>query len=183
MAWTIRDTSGYVCAHDSGAGRPAAAALCLHAPEIWECIPRFRLSGSEATVVVTSSMDGQEAALVAGRTPSGEGADQGPEAQTAWGTLHPGTGSEVVPSERGRWDQFYEQFAAAVRGTAPVPVDPWDAVATATVLDAARRSATDGTTVMVPMTSQKPQACNHSVDRWRVGLRASLSCSSWPQAR
>jgi predicted dehydrogenase len=116
--------------------------------------PRFRLTGSEATFVVASSMDGQEAALVAGRTPSGDGADWGREPQTAWGTLHRGTGSEVVPSERGRWDQFYEQFAAAVRGTAPVPVDPWDAVATATVLDAARRSATDGTTVTVPMTSQ-----------------------------
>jgi hypothetical protein len=31
-----------------------------------------------------------------------------------------------------------------------VPVDPWDAVATATVLDAARRSAADGVTVDVP---------------------------------
>jgi predicted dehydrogenase len=111
--------------------------------------PRFRLSGSEATFV-TSSMDGQEAALVAGRTPSGEGADWGREPPTAWGTLHRGTSSEAVPSERGRWDQFYEQFAAAVRGTAPEPVDPWDAVATATVLDAARRSAADGTTVDVP---------------------------------
>ena len=91
---------------------------------------------------------------MAGRTPSSEGDDWGREPQAAWGTLHRGTESEVVPSERGRWDQFYEQFAAAVRGTGPVPVDPWDAVATATVLDAARRSAADGTSVDVPATSR-----------------------------
>jgi predicted dehydrogenase len=55
-----------------------------------------------------------------------------------------------VPSQRGRWDEFYAEFAAAVRGDGPVPVDPWDAVATATVIDAARRSAATGTTVDVP---------------------------------
>ena len=38
-------------------------------------------------------------------------------------------------------------FARAVRGLGPVPVDPRDAVASATVLDAARLSATDGGTV------------------------------------
>ncbi|MET0692305.1 MAG: Gfo/Idh/MocA family oxidoreductase [Propionibacteriaceae bacterium] len=112
--------------------------------------PRFRLSGSEASFVVTSPMDGQEARLLAGRTPASDGDAWGQEPETAWGTLHHGDGSEAVPSERGRWDQFYEQFAAAVRGTGAVPVDPWDAVVTATVLDAARRSAADGTTVDVP---------------------------------
>ena len=88
-------------------------------------------------------MDGQEDALVAGRSPASEGDEWGREPEAAWGTLHRGRESEVVPSERGRWDQFYAQFAAAVRGTAPVPVDPWDAVATATVIDAARRSAAE----------------------------------------
>jgi hypothetical protein len=37
-----------------------------------------------------------------------------------------------------------------VRDEGPVPVDPWDAVVTATVLDAARRSAAEGRTVDVP---------------------------------
>ncbi|SDR74271.1 Predicted dehydrogenase [Friedmanniella luteola] len=133
--------------HTSGVRSQVSGAWRQSAPR-----PRFRLSGRDATFVVTS-MDGQEAALVAGRTPAGEGAAWGREPQTAWGTLHRSTGSEAVPSERGRWDQFYEQFAAAVRGTAAVPVDPWDAVATATVLDAARRSAAEGTTVDVPPTS------------------------------
>jgi predicted dehydrogenase len=53
----------------------------------------------------------------------------------------------VVPTERGRWDAVYPAFAAAVRGEGPVPVDPRDAVATATVLDAARPSATEGAVV------------------------------------
>jgi predicted dehydrogenase len=52
--------------------------------------------------------------------------------------------------ERGRWDTFYPAFAAAVRGTGPVPVDPHDAVATATVLDAARTSAATGSVVTLP---------------------------------
>ena len=42
---------------------------------------------------------------------------------------------------------FYPAFAAAIRGTQPVPVDPWDAVATAAVLDAARTSARTGQVV------------------------------------
>jgi predicted dehydrogenase len=52
--------------------------------------------------------------------------------------------SEVLPSERGAWPTFYPAFAAAVRGAGPVPVNPWDAVATAQILDAARESATTG---------------------------------------
>ena len=46
-----------------------------------------------------------------------------------------------MPSAHGAWNLFYPAFAAAVRGTQPVPVNPWDAVATAAVLDAARASA------------------------------------------
>jgi hypothetical protein len=49
-----------------------------------------------------------------------------------------------VPSENGAWSDFYPAFARAVRGEGPVPVEPRDAIASATVLDAARLSATDG---------------------------------------
>jgi predicted dehydrogenase len=55
-----------------------------------------------------------------------------------------------VPTRNGAWNTFYPAFARAVRGQGPVPVEPRDAVATATVLDAARRSATDGTVVVLP---------------------------------
>ena len=111
--------------------------------------PRFRISGDAGTFVITTGMDGQEAALVDGRDPAGDGEDWGREAEDDWGTLHLGDAQERVPSERGRWDSYYAQFAAAVRGEGPVPVDPWDAVATATVIDAARRSAVEGVTVDV----------------------------------
>ena len=61
-----------------------------------------------------------------------------------WGQLLRGDTAEPVPSARGAWDLFYPAFAAAIRGTQPVPVDPWDAVVTAAVLDAARTSARTG---------------------------------------
>ena len=64
--------------------------------------------------------------------------------------MHRGDDGEPVPTERGRWDTFYPAFARAVRGLGPVPVEPRDAVATATVLDAARRSATSGQVVPLP---------------------------------
>jgi predicted dehydrogenase len=92
-------------------------------------------------------MDGQEAALLAEQTPATLGEGWGAEPQERWGRLRRGDEGAVVPTERGRWDTFYPAFAAAVRGQGPVPVDPQDAVATATVLDAARRSATEGVVV------------------------------------
>jgi predicted dehydrogenase len=127
-----------VRSHLSGAWRQGAPA------------PRFRVTGTEGSFVVVKAMDGQEDALVAGRTPTTEGASWGQEPEADWGTLRRGDDVRAVPSERGRWDLFYAQFARAVRGDGPVPVDPWDAVATATVLDTARRSAADGVTVDVP---------------------------------
>jgi predicted dehydrogenase len=112
--------------------------------------PRIRVTGSEGSFVTSASLDGQEEALIAGRTPAGDGVEWGREPETAWGSLSQGHVRRAIPSERGRWDLFYEQFVRAVRGDGPVPVDPWDAVATATVLDAARRSAAEGRSVDVP---------------------------------
>jgi predicted dehydrogenase len=110
---------------------------------------RFRVSGTEGAYAVGGPMDGQEAALLAGQTPATLGERWGAELQERWGRLRRGDEGAVVPTERGRWDSFYPAFAAAVRGQGPVPVDPRDAVATARVLDAARRSATEG--VAVPL--------------------------------
>ncbi|MGY1660589.1 Gfo/Idh/MocA family protein [Geodermatophilus sp. SYSU D00705] len=108
---------------------------------------RFRVAGTEGAYVVGGPMDGQEGLLLAGQTPATLGDRWGAEPQERWGRLRRGDDAETVPTERGRWDTFYPAFAAAVRGQGPVPVDPRDAVATATVLDAARRSATDGAVV------------------------------------
>ncbi|GAB3973976.1 Gfo/Idh/MocA family oxidoreductase [Actinoallomurus acanthiterrae] len=108
--------------------------------------PRFRASGTAGAYVV-DGVDGQEAALLAGATPASAGERWGAEPQERWGQVLCGDHAEPAPTERGRWDVFYPAFAAAVRGTGPLPVDPWDAVTTATVLDAARTSATTGEVV------------------------------------
>jgi predicted dehydrogenase len=89
-------------------------------------------------------MDGQEAALLAGRTPATEGANWGAEPESRWGRFSRGDDGEVVPTENGAWHTFYPAFAAAVRGEGDVPVPARDAVETARVLEAARRRATEG---------------------------------------
>jgi predicted dehydrogenase len=102
--------------------------------------PRLRVTGSAGTFVVAEA-DGQEAALVAGRSPVTEGPRWGAEPQEHWGWLRRGETSEQVPAQPGRWDTFYPAFAAAVSGEGEVPVGPWDAVAALEVIDAARSSA------------------------------------------
>ncbi|MGY1642491.1 Gfo/Idh/MocA family oxidoreductase [Geodermatophilus sp. SYSU D00703] len=108
---------------------------------------RFRVAGTEGAYTVGGPMDGQEALLLAGETPATLRERWGAEPEERWGRLRRGDGGETVPTHRGRWDTFYPTFAAAVRGRGPAPVDPQDAVATAAVLDAARRSATEGRVV------------------------------------
>ena len=102
--------------------------------------PRFRVAGTKGAYVI-QDVDGQEAQLRSGGSPAISGDQWGTEPPERWGRLHRGDTSEPVPSARGSWDLFYPAFAAAVRGERPVPVDPWDAVASAAVLDAARASA------------------------------------------
>jgi predicted dehydrogenase len=110
--------------------------------------PRLRVTGTAGTYIV-EGIDGQEAALKAGRSPADLGDRWGAEPERAWGRLYQGGGGEPVASERGRWDMYYPAFAAAVRAEGPVPVDPQDAVRTMTVLDAARTSARTGETVQL----------------------------------
>ena len=111
--------------------------------------PRYRVTGSNATYVLGPA-DTQENALIAGETPASLGERWGVEPPETHGTLHTGPESSPYATERGRWDLFYSTFAGAVRGNNPPPVNPNDAVATATVLEAARSSATTGTVVEVP---------------------------------
>jgi predicted dehydrogenase len=113
--------------------------------------PRFRVTGTTGSYVVSALMDVQEELLLAGQTPATLGEHWGAEPADRWGRVFRGDDGEVVPTRPGAWHSFYPAFAAAVRGLGPVPVDPRDAVATATVLDAARRSATDGRVVSLPL--------------------------------
>jgi predicted dehydrogenase len=110
--------------------------------------PRFRVTGTKASYIVVPDMDGQEELLVTGHSPATY-PGWGYEPEDRWGRVFRGEQAEVLTSKRGAWDSFYPAFAAAVRGGGPMPVDPWDAVATAEVLDGARRSAMTGQVVMV----------------------------------
>jgi predicted dehydrogenase len=107
---------------------------------------RFRVLGTGAAYVKWG-LDPQEGALASGQRPGDQGWGEEPLAR--WGTLGTegadGDGApRPHPTERGAYEQFYAGVLAAVRDGAPPPVDPADAVAGLAVLEAARRSATEG---------------------------------------
>lgn len=66
------------------------------------------------------------------------------------GWLVQGADTRPVPRARGGHEDYYRVVARWLLAGGPVPVDPWDAVATARVLDAARRSAQSGEVVALP---------------------------------
>jgi predicted dehydrogenase len=146
--WRIResglDDDVFVAlTHDSGARSHLSGGWLQAAPG-----PRFRVTGTAGTYILLTG-DTQEDRLVAGRSPASVGDTWGAEPKDTWGLIYHGVGTRPVPTEPGRWNEFYPAFARAVRDGAHVPVDPNDAVATARVLDAARTSATTGVAVEV----------------------------------
>lgn len=106
--------------------------------------PRLRVLGSRGAFVV-EGLDEQEAALREGQSPKDPG----------WGSSGPGRRPRIVVGDQSRptrlqpgdYPAFYRQVVAWLHGKQPAPVDPHDAVAVLTVLDAARQSATQGRTV------------------------------------
>jgi predicted dehydrogenase len=100
--------------------------------------PRFRVLGDHAAYV-KYGLDVQEDALRAGAHPGDPG--WGEEPQERWGVVGAGGETDFVPTERGRYEVFYERLVAALREGAPAPVDPREAVEALEVLDAARRSS------------------------------------------
>ena len=126
--------------HTGGAVSHLWGSWSQHAPG-----PRFRVTGTAATLVVTTA-DSQEDRILAGARPSA-GAAWGVEEESDQDRLFDTSGSRAVTLEPGAWDTFYPAFARAVRGEGPLPVEGRDAVASLTVLDAARRSATEGVVV------------------------------------
>lgn len=103
--------------------------------------------GLELAGVVTRSP--QRRAVFAGRRPVEDGDAWGYEAEERWGVLRTAAGERRVPSERGAYQDFYSQFARAVRGDGPMPVTGAEAILTLEVLDAARLSDLEGRAVTV----------------------------------
>ncbi|MGR6319725.1 Gfo/Idh/MocA family oxidoreductase [Micromonospora soli] len=109
--------------------------------------PRLRVLGDRAAYT-TYGLDPQEAALRAGGRPGTPG----------WGEVDPdrygrlGVDGELraVPTEAGRYQDFYAQVAAAVRDGAPLPVDPAEAVDVVALIELAHRAAAEGATLPVP---------------------------------
>jgi len=102
--------------------------------------PRMRVLG-EHGAFVKQDADPQEAALRSGKIPVGP--DWGVESPDAWGFVTDGTRKHSVRSEPGAYQNFYAGIAAMLRGAAPPPVLPEDAVAGLQIIEAAQRSAAE----------------------------------------
>jgi predicted dehydrogenase len=87
--------------------------------------PRFRVLGSRGGFT-KYGLDSQEAALRAGAMPSDPSFGRDPE--EAWGRAGLDGETRVVPTEPGRYAEFYTLLATALRAGGPLPVDPMDAV-------------------------------------------------------
>ena len=101
--------------------------------------PRMRVLGSDAAYTKTG-LDVQEAALRAGARP--DGPSWGEEPGEHWGVLGAAGALRPVRTERGDYRRFYEGVVTALRGDAPPPVDPDDAVAALEIIERARDVAT-----------------------------------------
>lgn len=118
--------------------------------------PRFRVLGGAAGYEVRG-MDPQEDALRAGRTPLDEGWGGCPP--ESYGLLGAPEAATPVPTEPGAYQEFYAGVARALRGEAPPPVALADAVTGLEIIEAAIRSARDGTTVTLTDAPASPERC------------------------
>ena len=101
----------------------------------------------ELGAYVSSGTDVQAQAIFAGRRPVDDLAAWGYEEKSRFGHLHTATGIEEIASEQGRYHDYYEAFAEAVRSSGAPPVTALEAAATLEVLDAARISAAEARVV------------------------------------
>jgi predicted dehydrogenase len=125
----------------------------------------LRAYGS-AGAFVSRGTDVQAQAIFAGRRPAELGAAWGYEDEPRWGTLHTADGSKPVPSEQGAYQDYYTQFAAALRGEAEFPVPGAEAVHTLEVLDAARTSADERRVVEITgEAAEKPTVAAGDLNR------------------
>jgi scyllo-inositol 2-dehydrogenase (NADP+) len=106
--------------------------------------PRFRALGSRSAYVKWG-LDVQEDALRDGARPRDPGF--GEEPRDAWGRLGTDDASEPVPTEPGRYVEFYEQVGEAIRAGVSPPVSLEAGIATLRIIEAARRSSEESTVV------------------------------------
>jgi scyllo-inositol 2-dehydrogenase (NADP+) len=105
---------------------------------------RFTVHGSLGSLVITG-LDGQEAALKAGKTP--ESNDWSSSAYTSTAILTRADEKEVIEVAAGDYPSFYRGMAAAIAGEGEVPVDPRQALDVMRIIELAQRSASEGRTI------------------------------------
>jgi predicted dehydrogenase len=132
----VDDDAFVALAHESGVRSHLWMSVVAAQPG-----PRFRVLGERAAYV-KYGLDPQEQALREGRLPNEPG--WGREEPDRWGMLGVDGETRAVETEPGAYQRFYEGVVAAIRGGAPPPVEPMEAVDALAVLDAARVSAQKG---------------------------------------
>lgn len=106
--------------------------------------PRTRVLGDKGAYLVTS-FEGEPTPFATLDEQHTHGAPGAGDEHEGW--LVHGRDRVAVPRASGGHADYYRAVTAWVRDGGPVPVDPWDAVRTAAVLDAARVSAREGRAV------------------------------------
>lgn len=94
--------------------------------------PRFHVLGSFSGYT-SHGLDGQEAALDAGVSPTDEG--YGVTPADRWGVFGVEGSLAPLPTLRGDYGAFYRVLAEALRGHAALPVDAADAVAVLEIIE------------------------------------------------
>jgi predicted dehydrogenase len=130
------DDDVFVSLHHTGGVRSQLWASTLAATRN----PRFRLMGTRATFT-KYGLDVQEPQIKAGKRPGDE--DWGVEPESDAGTLGVNDDVETVPTETGRYEQFYAEVRDALLGNGEFPVDPESSVETLRVIEAAHLSGAE----------------------------------------
>ena len=127
--------------HESGAHSHISASKLNHYN-----LRELRAYG-EKGAFVSHSTDVQAQAIFAGKRPAQDLDAWGFEPEENWGTLFTSAGADRIPSEQGRYHDYYEAFASAVDNGTPPPVTAEAGARVLAVLDAARQSAELGKSV------------------------------------
>jgi predicted dehydrogenase len=102
--------------------------------------PRFRVLGDKATFT-KYGLDVQEPQIKDGMRPGAPGWGVEPESDA--GRLGVNDEIETVPTEVGRYEDFYAKVRDALRGEGEFPVDPASTVEALRVIEAAHRSGAE----------------------------------------
>jgi predicted dehydrogenase len=129
--------------HESGAHAHVSASKLNHIDA-----REFRAYG-DLGCYISNTTDVQAQSIFAGRRPVDDLATWGYEPKANWGTLFTATGAQRIPSEQGRYHDYYEAFERAVRTGSPPPVTAEAGAQVLAVLDAARQSANDGRSIAI----------------------------------